>query len=246
VSFKDHFSGQATAYAKFRPTYPRQLFKYISTLSPDHEVALDCATGNGQAAVALAEFFKSVIAVDASAQQVGNAERHERVAYRVAPAEATGLTAQSCAAITVAQALHWLPLELFYSEVRRLLKPGGVLAVWAYNYLRITPKIDAVVMHFHDEIVGPYWPPERKLVGRGYLDLAFPFQELAVPSFHIEARWSLQHLLGYLRTWSASQRYLAANGRDPVDSIVEELKTAWGKWNAERCAIWPLTTRIGR
>ena len=245
--FKDHFSRQATDYAKFRPQYPHELFEFIASLSPKQKLALDCATGNGQAAVALAEFFAKVIAIDASEKQIASAQPQAGVEFRVAPAEATGLPAHSCDAIVVAQALHWFDLHAFYSEARRGLKPGGLLAVWAYNEMRIAPEVDALVRRFHDEIVGSYWPQERKIVGRGYLDLPFPFEELLpAPSFQIEVRWSLGHLLGYLRTWSATQCFIAANGRDPVKLIEGALGRVWAEPERERLAIWPLTIRLGR
>jgi SAM-dependent methyltransferase len=246
LSFKDHFSQQAADYARFRPRYPRALFEFIAATAPNHSLALDCATGNGQAAIALTEFFHCVIALDASAAQIASAQPNDRVEYRVAPAESTGLSAHSVAAITVAQALHWFDLPIFNVEARRLLQPDGVLAAWAYNHLRISPEVDLLVRRFHDEIVGPFWPPERKLVGRGYRELPFPFEEIATPPFQIEVPWSLAHLLGYLRTWSATRRFLAANEQDPVGLIERELKHAWGNPAEEKLAIWPLTVRLGR
>ena len=246
MTFKDHFSRQATDYAKFRPQYPRALFQFIAALAPNDQRALDCATGSGQAAHALAEFFQKVFALDASADQIASARPNDRVEFRVAPAESTGLPAHSCAALTVAQALHWFDRDAFYAEARRVLQPGGILAVWAYNELRIAPDVDALVRHFHDNIVGRYWPAERKIVGRGYRDLPFPFAEMETPEFAIEVRWSGPHLLGYLRTWSATQRYLAAKGHDPVDLVALDLARAWGNTNEERLAVWPLTVRIGR
>lgn len=246
MSFKDHFSRQATDYAKFRPRYPRALFEFIAANSPNEQLALDCATGSGQAAVALTEYFRKVIAIDASAQQIENAQSKERVEYRVAPAEASGLSAGSCDAITVGQALHWFRLDDFYAEAQRVLKPGGLLTVWTYQHLRISPEVDAVVRRYHDDIVGPFWPPERKMVGRAYLDLPFPFEEIKTREFQIEVHWSLGQLLGYLGTWSATQRFLAANGRDPVDSIAGDLAKAWNDSDPERRVIWPLTVRAGR
>lgn len=246
MNFKDHFSRQATEYAQFRPRYPRELFEFIAANSPGNQLALDCATGSGQAAVGLAEFFQKVIAIDASTQQIESAQPNERVEYRVAAVEASGLSASSCDAITVAQALHWFRLVDYYAEARRVLRPGGLLAIWSYYHLRVSPGIDAIVRRYHDEVVGPFWPPERKMVGRAYLDLPFPFAEIEMPEFQIEVRWSLDQLLGYLRTWSATQRFLAANNCDPVDSIAVELARAWNDSDPKRRVIWPLTVRVGR
>ena len=246
MSFQDHFSRQAADYAKFRPQYPRALFAFVAANSPNDQLALDCATGNGQAAVALAEFFQKVIALDASGEQIRSAQPNERVEYRVAPAEATGLPARSVAAITVAQALHWFELDRFYREARRVLQLQGVLAVWTYNLLHISAAVDGIVERFHDEVVGPFWPPERKIVRRDYRDLPFPFDEIATPAFQIELRWSLEHLLGYLRTWSATQRFVAANECDPVEVVESDLEQAWGSPAEEKVAIWPLTVRLGR
>ena len=246
LGFKDHFSQRAADYAKFRPQYPRALFEFVAAKAPDQDLAVDCATGNGQAALGLSEFFRQVVALDASAKQIASAQPDDRVQYRVATAESTGLPDDSCDAVTVAQALHWFDLDSFYAEAKRILKRGGVLAVWAYNYLRVSPDIDAVLRRFHDEIVGPFWPPERKLVGHGYRDLPFPFEEIAVPELLIETRWTVAHLLGYLHTWSAAQRYQAEKGRDPLALIENELVALWGDPEAERLGVWPLVVRLGR
>jgi ubiquinone/menaquinone biosynthesis C-methylase UbiE len=245
VNFKDHFSKQAADYAKFRPQYPRALFEFIAAEAPNDQLALDVATGNGQAASGLAEFFARVIAIDASEKQIASAQPNDRVEYRVAPAEATELPTESCAALTVAQALHWFDLDRFYAEARRVLLPRGVIAVWSYAELQISPEVDRVVRHFYKNVVGPFWPPERTIVERGYRDLPFPFQEIKTPPFQIESAWSLAHLFGYLRTWSATQRFMAANGNDPVETIARDLAAAWGSSETRR-AVWPLTTRIGR
>jgi ubiquinone/menaquinone biosynthesis C-methylase UbiE len=243
--FKDHFSKQAAEYAKFRPRYPKKLFRYLPTIAPGTELAWDCATGNGQAAVALAEVFDRVIATDASEKQIGNAEPHSRVEYRVAPAEESGIGAETIDLITIAQALHWFELERFYAEVRRVLKQEGVIAASAYNLLHVEPAIDAVINHYYFDIVGPYWPPERALVEK-FEELPFPFPEIAAPAFEMTADWKVEHLLGYLRTWSATQRFVAANQTDPLKDVEKELRSAWGDAEQSRHVVWPLTVRIGR
>ena len=241
--FKDHFSKQAAEYAQFRPRYPGELFRWLSSVTPSRQLAWDCATGNGQAAVELARVFDRVIATDASEEQVANAEANSRVNYKVAPAEQSGLEAQSVDLVTVAQALHWFDLERFYAEVRRVLKPDGVFAAWAYKLATVSPAIDAIVNHYYSDVVGPYWPAERVLVEK-FEELPFAFDQIAAPPFEMVAKWKAEHLLGYLRTWSATQRFMMAEKRDPLNEVEGELRAAWG--TATRQVIWPLTVRAGR
>ena len=244
MSFKDHFSKQAADYAKFRPRYSREMFQYLGSVAPDRQLAWDCGTGNGQAAVGLASVFDRVIATDASEKQIANAESHQMVEYRVAPAENSGIGSKTIDLIMVAQALHWFDLDRFYAEARRVLKPDGVLAVSAYNLLHIEPAIDEVVNRYYYEVVGPFWPPERRLIEQ-FVDLPFPFQEIDTPKFEMIASWDLDHLVGYLRTWSSTQRFIAAKGEDPVKEISDELGSAWGTPEQTRNVSWPLTLRVG-
>lgn len=218
------------------------MFQWLAAIAPSRELAWDCATGNGQAAVELAEVFERVIATDASETQIANAERHLRVEYRVATAEASGLESQSADLVTVAQALHWFDLERFETEARRVLKRGGIVVAWAYKLATVSPAIDAVVNHYYSEVVGPYWPPERGLVEK-FEELPFGFEQIAAPSFNMTAEWSVEHLLGYLRTWSATQRFMAAKKRDPLGGVEEELRRTWGE--ELRRVVWPLTVKVG-
>jgi ubiquinone/menaquinone biosynthesis C-methylase UbiE len=245
MTFKDHFSKQAADYAKFRPRYPRELFEYLGSVAPNRALAWDCATGNGQAAVELAEVFDRVGATDASEKQIANAQPHERVEYRVARAEESALESASIDLIMVAQALHWFDLDRFYDEVRRVLKSNGVFAASAYKFFHITPEIGRLVNHrYYDKVVGPFWPPERTLIEK-FEELPFPFSEIQTPSFEMIAQWNLEHLVGYLRSWSATQRFIAANQRDPLEKIAAELGAAWGDTKQTRRVVWPLTLRVG-
>ena len=244
MSFKDHFSKQAAGYAKFRPRYPQELFDYLGSIAPSRQVAWDCGTGNGQAAVRLAAVFDRVIATDASEKQIANAQSHERVEYRVATADNSGIGSETIDLIMVAQALHWFDLNRFYPEARRVLKNNGVFAASAYNLLHIETAIDEAVNRYYYEVVGSFWPPERKLVER-FADLPFPFHRVDAPNFEMTAQWNLDHLVGYLRTWSSTQRFIAANASDPLEQIIDELRAAWGDSQQTRNVTWPLVLRIG-
>jgi len=245
MTFKDHFSKQAAGYAKFGPRYPQKLFDYLGRIAPSRQLAWDCGTGNGQAAVGLASVFDRVIATDASENQIANAQSHKIVEYRVAPAENSGIGSETIDLIMVAQALHWFDLDRFYAEARRVLKSDGVLAASAYNLLHINPAIDEVVNRYYYEVVGPFWPEERKLVEQ-FDNLPFPFHEIDPPKFEMTAQWNLDHLVGYLRTWSSTQRFIAVKHSDPLEEITDELRNAWGDPRQMRDVTWPLAVRVGR
>lgn len=244
--FKDHFSGNATDYAHYRPGYPSALFDYLASRAPSPTVAWDCATGSGQAAHELAKRFQRVIASDASQAQINAALACPGVEYRVAAAEQSGIDSASIDLVTVAQALHWFDLEAFYREVTRVLRPNGLLAVWSYNLLRIDPPVDRLIDHLYHEILGDDWPPERRLVEQGYADLGFPFRTPAVtPSFSMRTNWTLEQLVGYLRTWSAVKRHIQKTGQDPLQPGMTELQAAWGDNGQRRQVSWPLSLRLG-
>ncbi|MBL8565365.1 MAG: class I SAM-dependent methyltransferase [Hyphomicrobiaceae bacterium] len=244
---KDHFSRVSHAYAESRPRYPRELFAWLAQVCSAHDLAWDCATGNGQAAVDLAPFFKGVVATDLSAEQIARAIPAPGVTYRAAPADASGLDDASVDLVTVAQALHWFDLDRFYAEVRRVVKPGGIVAVWTYGiHTTADAAIDARGRHFYDATVGPYWPPERHHVEAGYSTLPFPFELIAAPAFAMHADWSFAQLLGYLRSWSATGRFIREQGYDPVVALKEQIAPLWGVPSATRRITWPLTLLAGR
>jgi SAM-dependent methyltransferase len=245
VKFKDHFSRLAAQYAQYRPRYPGVLFDYLAKESPSRKRAWDCACGSGQATIDLAERFESVVATDASAQQIAAAKAHARVTYSVARAEDSGLESDSVDLVTVAQSLHWFDRPLFYAEAKRVLRASGVLAVWTYGVPRLNDgSIDKLLQTYYWDTVGPYWPPERRYVEDGYRSLEFPFPEMKSPSFSMREDWTMAQFLGYLRSWSATGRYVDAKGEDPVVALEERLTPGWGP--RTRTVSWPLSLRVGR
>ncbi len=244
VSFKDHFSGLASAYARYRPTYPPELAAYLAEAAPSRTLALDLATGNGQAAIDLANHFDQVLASDASARQLAEAIAHPRVFYLQHPAERLPVRSGSADLIAVAQAAHWFDLDRFYPEARRVLRPGGVVALWTYELFHIDAAIDAAITHFYHEVVGPYWPPERRFVEARYQTLPFPLAESPAPPFEIALEWSLADVISYLGTWSAVDRYRSVRGEDPLPLIIGSLEALWPA-GALKHVHWPLYLRTG-
>jgi hypothetical protein len=246
VTWADHFSGVARAYAAHRPTYPAALFEYISSLTMHHDRAWDCGAGSGQATEGLRSHYSYVVATDISRSQLASAPVRDSVDRVAAAAERSPLAARSVDLVAVAQALHWIDLPSFYGEVRRVIVPGGAIVVWSYDLALLgEPALDMSFRQFYDETLGRYWPPERRLVDARYRTISFPFEETIVPEFLMVADWTLDDLLGYVGTWSAVSRYRASEGNDPVAVLVERLAPRWGREETRRIQ-WPLVVRAAR
>ena len=242
---KDNFSNQSAAYSKYRPGYPQELFDFILQFVSIRNLAWDAGTGNGQTAAALARYFTKVFATDISRQQLNNAIIDHNILYAPEPAENTSLADASVNLITVSQALHWFNFNDFYAEVKRVAAPGAVIAVWSYSLLKIDASIDALLHQYHYKTLGNYWDAERKFVDDAYTTIPFPFKEIATPSFEIKMNWNLQELRGYLNTWSALQKFIAANGYSPVQALIEEMSKYWPAGQIKQISF-PLHLKMGK
>lgn len=246
MEFKDHFSGHAALYRDARPLPPADWFDWLAQQAPDRALAWDAGCGNGQASLGLAAHFGRVVATDPSATQIAQAAAQPQIDYRVEPAERSTLAAGSASLVGVSQALHWFDLDAFHAEVRRVAKPGALLAISAYGNCSVSHEVDAVERRLYADTLGPDWPPERTLVDTGYRDLPFPFTRVESPSFMMRADWNLAQFLAYLRSWSATQRYQKRTGSDAVQAATPELAAAWGDPEQVRAVRWPFVTLVGR
>ena len=244
ATFKDHFSSQAGEYARYRPQYPDDLFDWLAVASPALGEAFDLGTGSGQSAWGLAQHFARVRASDPSAAQLAAARKHPRIAYVCERAEAIAAPDSSVDAVVAAQAAHWFDWGAFAAELRRVLRPGGVAAIWTYGRFTAGPGVDAIVSDFYRNVVGPYWPRERRHVEEGYRGLPCPLEPLAPPHFSLENSWSADEVLGYLGTWSAVRRYRAMRRVDPLELLAPALRRAWGE--GRRRVRWPIHMKAGR
>jgi SAM-dependent methyltransferase len=221
----DLFSDQSRLYAAYRPTYPEALYRFIMQHVKDRAAAWDCATGNGQVARRLADEFAQVYATDISKKQLDYAYHAPNIQYAIQRAERTSFPDNMFDLITVGQALHWFVLDNFYEEARRVSKPGGVIAAWGYSNVLLRNDVNAIVRDFYENVVGEFWEPARKMVEEHYVNLPFPFEEIQTPEFNIEGEWTVDHLLGYIMSWSATQSYIRKNGDDAVNKLKATLSS---------------------
>jgi len=245
MPFRDYFSSQSKDYARHRPSYPETMFEYLASLAPGRELAWDCGTGNGQAALSLTERFQQVIATDASAAQIENAFPHERIEYRVEPSEKTTIASKSVDLVTVGTAVHWFDFEAFYQEVRRVSRQNGILAVWTYYFPVIEPEIDRWLEHFYWETLAGFWPERIHYLEERYTTLPFPFEEIVPPKFEMTAAWEFENFAGFLASWSAVRKLVETQGESAYDGPIKELERIWNKGKSMREIRWPLHFRIG-
>jgi SAM-dependent methyltransferase len=244
--FKDHFSQAAAGYAAHRPSYPAALVDFLARVAPHRQLAWDAGCGSGQLSVLLGERFARVVATDASREQLAHATPHPNVRYALARAEASGVATEVVDLAVAAQAAHWFDLPAYYAEVRRTGRSRAVVALVTYDLVRIDPDIDRVVDRFYAQVLGSYWPPERRAVEDGYRSLPFPFDEIEAPPLEMGARWALADLIGYVGTWSAVRALARAQGQAPLVAFQQQLGRAWGREGTIRAVRWRLALRVGR
>lgn len=239
-------ASESDAYERYRPRYPDALFHYLSDLVQRHDRAWDCGAGPGQVSRGLSLCFDQTVATDRSVQQLRAGSFPVSVARVACDSERVALHSDSVDLVAIGQALHWFATNAFFHEVGRIARAGAVVAAWTYGLLRISDAIDRELTRFHDHVVRDHWPPERTHVDRAYQSIDFPFAEIVTPHFVMSDSWSLDHLLGYVRTWSAVRRARAVSGRDPVETLAHALAPIWGSPDESRDVQWPLTVRAGR
>lgn len=225
---KDNFSAGSANYATFRPESPKVLYDFLLQQVAHFDAAWDVGTGNAQVASVLADHFKTVYATDISTKQLENAVQKDNIIYREERAEHSSLPDTSIDLITVAQAFHWFDFDSFYTEAKRVAKPGALLSIWTYNLLSIDKgEIDDIINDFYFNTVGPYWDAERKYVDVGYKNIDIPFEEIETPVFPMKLRWDKEQFLGYIGTWSSVRHYKNKEQADPVAILADRLQGHW-------------------
>jgi ubiquinone/menaquinone biosynthesis C-methylase UbiE len=242
---KDNFSINSENYAKYRPTYPAEFFDYLNTILPNKQKAWDCGTGNGQIAYELAKTFDYIFATDISQSQIDNALLLDNISYSVQPAEKTTFESNLFDLIIIGQAIHWFNFDEFYKEVNRTANNNAIICVVGYSRVKISEEIDKLITAFYKDIIGPYWDDERKYIDENYATIPFPFLEIQTPKFNNIQHWTLNHLIGYLNTWSAVKHFIKYNNYNPINDLQREIEKLWDN-NSVKEVCFPLLLRIGK
>jgi len=221
-------------YALYRPDYPQHLynlvFDYTKKSRSEFERALDIGCGTGQVTSKLCTTFKNVVGTDISEKQLEAAYKADNIEYIICPAEEIKQPSNSVDLITVAQALHWFKLDQFYKEVKRVLKPNGVLAVWVYGLVEVENKTaNEVIKKLHWETVGDYWDFDRKWLCDLYPNYNMPLKDFEKHFLSINKSMTLADFVHYVDTWSALKVYREKNpdSEDPLIQFEKDLLIAY-------------------
>ena len=240
----ESFGAQSDAYREARPTYPLSLFSWIRENAPDNQRALDCATGNGQAAVALASYFDLVDAFDIHKKQIASAIPAHNIHYKVAKAEKLPYQDHCFDVITCAQAVHWFDHPNYWREMQRVAKPNALYCAFGYNRFLASDAMENTLIRPILDVVQPYWSDRNLMVWDGYDPVALkcPLDLIDIPVFKLELNWSVERFIAFMESWSATRKarantqlneqldqliadFLAHNAADEVMHLSSDLFT---------------------
>lgn len=242
---KSQFSKQSELYARYRPSYPKDMYNFIFQHLNKKEAAWDCCTGTGQVASYLSGHFKKVYANDISEEQLKHAPDKENIDYYEVPAEETGFPADIFDLITVAQAIHWLDFGQFYEEVNRTAGKDALLAVIGYGMVRINKKLNPLIDKFYKYNFSEFFSENRDYLDKHYATIPFPFDEIESPGFSKRIEWTIDDFEGYLNSWSTIQKFKDEKGFNPAENLIKEIKPLWPKGEIKE-VIFPVFLRLGR
>lgn len=241
---KDLFSEHSECYQKARPSYSEEIIGQILLSVPERDMAWDVGAGSGQFSQRLAPHFNHVLATDISENQLMHAPKLSNVRYKVNKAQHSDLMVHVVDLVTVAQAVHWFDFERFYKEVKRVLKPEGVVAIIGYGLIEIhDAHLNSKVQHLYHNILKGYWDAERRYIDEGYQTIPFPFEEIVTPPLELNYVWTAQQLFEYLTTWSAVQHYERQTGHSALTEIADDLKQ---HRDLSISVTFPVLLRLGR
>ncbi|KAJ2724701.1 trans-aconitate methyltransferase 1 [Coemansia sp. Benny D115] len=175
-------SYDSSSYQVSRPRYKDSLVDKIlefhkKTPGAETNLAVDVATGTGIFARQLARGFTKVIGTDISENMLESARKansDQSIEYVQSPAEElTFLKSNSVDVTTVATGAHWIGVDKFVAEAKRILKPTGTLVIFGYPgfaHFVDYPQCDSMLKEYglSDDKLGSYWDTGRELLVEAY------------------------------------------------------------------------------
>ena len=225
------------AYAKFRPVHPPSVANIIvdymkSKGSLAFDFAVDVGCGSGQSTFLLCDYFTKIVGLDISETQIQQAklksgEDKSAVEFIVGNAHDLPFESSSVDLLTCAMAWHWLDAEKFYDEAKRVLKPGGCLAIYGHGVIvKDNERIKNAFDLFHDALIPTDSLGEENMhVLNNYEGVEIPFSQTQRIDFSVPQKSSIDQLLGFLSSVSAYR--ITYCTKFPENTLMQEIRTKY-------------------
>ena len=171
-----------------------------------------------------------MIGIDVSEDQLAQAIQRDNIEYRCNKGEDLSfLQSNSVDLLTIATALHWVDLNPFLDNVKRILKPHtGVFAVWVYGFGRLNNSdADTISDEFIHVLLSSCWNERQELVESFYQSILplFPYQS-SLRQYVIERQieTTLEGFLGFIQTKSICQTFRKENNEEVYEKILDDLR----------------------
>ena len=229
------FAGTAEDYARYRPPYPEALIERLISEAPGRGRLLDIACGPGRVALACAHAFKEVWAVDSEPDMLAEGRRlaDERgianVTWLCSRAEDLDLPPSSLDLATIGEAFHRLDQQSVLESAFRWLRPGGVLATMGANVLHGADGWQRLALDIIEEWVRPAFPTGWAIAAPGALSTSpalldqfqrFGFRDVADHEYQMAHLWTVDGILGYLRSMSLCSPLVMGDRRPDFEAAM--------------------------
>ncbi|KAK3879524.1 hypothetical protein Pcinc_015908 [Petrolisthes cinctipes] len=233
-------SNLTNKYIQYRPVPPLTLCKAVvdhvkKSRGDDLGICGDIGCGSGQNTSLYSDYFREVVGVDVSPQQLAiarTATQHlTNVTFKEGSGERLPFADHSVDLLTCCVSVHWFDYAQFYSEVERVLKPGGVLACYSYLVTSIHYNDKVISDNFTENCssIKPYWPASHNVLWEEYSTLPKLYEDdilirKSEGRFITELDSTLDSVIGYISSWSAFAKLAKAKGNEAANAFLNNCK----------------------